>query len=97
MSVGTLGDVDSSSFAFAFDPFAIIAVSSFIGPHSVAMSLPIPPISDIVVSIGPLELACALFLMVFELSSINSRVINLTPFDFLVVLEGPLETTIFGQ
>lgn len=69
---GTLRDVDSSSFAFAFDPFAVIAVSSFIGPHPVAMPLAILPISDIVLSIAPLELSCAVFLIVFELSPINA-------------------------
>lgn len=93
----TFTDVDSSSLASAFDPLPIIAVSIFISPNSIAMSLSIFPISYIILSVRPLELSCSLFLIIPKLTSINSWVIYLTTFKPFIVLEYPFETTIFGQ
>ena len=55
------------------------------------------PVTDVLLSVDPLELTSALLFTVLELPSVNSRKIKLTAFYFLVVAEKALEATVASQ
>jgi hypothetical protein len=55
------------------------------------------PVADVVLSIDPLKLTSSLLFVVFEFASVNSGKIKFAAFDFLVVAEKTLKTTVSGQ
>lgn len=78
-------------------PLAIIAISMLVGPDTLAVSLPAPPIPNVILSVKQLKLAIAIPPIIFKLPTINPIIHYLVPFHLSIIPEYPLEAVILAN
>jgi hypothetical protein len=64
--------VDCVPLSFAILPLAIIAIAIFVRPNAHAMSIAVLPLSDVVLSIQPLELSISVTFFLEEIPLVHS-------------------------
>ena len=83
----TISYVDSLTITLSFDPLTIETISFAIRPYSIAMPMPVFPVSNIKLVIDAFKLPFSLSFIKIKLSSIDTRVSNFYAFSLIAIAE----------
>lgn len=89
--------MDSIALLPSFKPLPFIIVATWAFPDAIPMFFPFMPIALIDFTIVPLKFTLSFPLIIQELSSVNTIIINLDPFDFRIFIKKSFKDKIFSD